>query len=363
MNLIMITLDGLRRDHITKVPSLLDMSKKSMFFSNIITAAPYTIASMHAIFSGTYPSKNGVNAYFNMFRFKKDNFKTLTRYMKDGGYHCCADVLNDSILPKDGFDIFAVHDENKDDLTERHIDILESVKEYKKFFLYLHYSNIHTELLEDVQIPYNDFSKEFFENKEENVKRYGNYMSRCNFYLTRVLQKTEELGLNKNSIIVILTDHGASVGEKEGERMYGSFVFDYTLKTFCVISVPGNTPKEITIQASSVDILPTILELLGKGKDKKYEEMDGISLLQEKERVVFSETGGLGGPWPSKKEHNVFCARLPEAKAIYYKTPDKWEFYDLKNDENEERPKETAETETEKLLKKEVENFIKSEEI
>ena len=105
MNLIFITMDGLRRDRIDKVPSLHALAKESLFFSGLITAAPYTIASMHALFSGTYPSRNGVDAYYNMFKFDK-KFKTLAEYMKDAGRVCRADVINDSVLPRQGFDVF-----------------------------------------------------------------------------------------------------------------------------------------------------------------------------------------------------------------------------------------------------------------
>ncbi|MBI4014486.1 MAG: sulfatase-like hydrolase/transferase, partial [Candidatus Aenigmarchaeota archaeon] len=182
MNLIFITMDGLRRDRVAKVPSLAALAKESLFFSGVITAAPYTVASMHALFSGTYPSRNGVNAYFNMFKFDR-KFKTLAEYMKDAGLFCRADVINDSVLPRAGFDVFEIHDENKDNLTERHCRILEEIKNKKSFFLYLHYSNIHTKLIRDVQKPYNDFSKEFFSQCAANEKRYDSYMKGCEDYL------------------------------------------------------------------------------------------------------------------------------------------------------------------------------------
>lgn len=349
MNVIMITMDGLRRDHVSKIKSLNSFIARSKFYSGIITAAPYTIASMHAVFSGTYPSRNGVDSYYNMFRFKKNKFKTLTQYLKDAGYNCTADVINDSILPRDGFDAFGIHDENKDDLAERHETLLESMN--GKFFLYLHYSNIHTGLIKDVQKRYTDMGPEFFAMSKENKQRYEGYMAGCNAYLERILGKISQLGYDSNSIIIILSDHGVSLGEKNGERMYGCFVFDYTLKTFCVISMPGQTPAENHYQASSVDIMPTILKLLGIKLESNFEKPDGEPLLSlDEHRLVFSETGGLGGPWPSHKNHNVFCARLPQAKAVYYKTPDKWEFYDLKNDPDETMPSEKPFGEAEKFL-------------
>ena len=74
-NIILITLDGLRLDKIEQCTYLKLFKEQSFFFKNMVTVSPYTLASMHAIFSGMYPSKNGVNAYYNMFKFKKEQIK------------------------------------------------------------------------------------------------------------------------------------------------------------------------------------------------------------------------------------------------------------------------------------------------
>ncbi len=53
-------------------------------------------------------------------------------------------------------------------------------------------------------------------------------------------------------------------------------------------------------------------------------------------RDVFIETGGLYGPWPSPKKHNVFCIKSNNKKLIYNDIPESWEFYDLLNDSSEQ---------------------------
>lgn len=69
-NIILINLDGLRFDKLDLCPTLKSLKEDSYFFNNMHTVAPYTFASLHAIFSGMYPSKNGVNGYYNIFKFK-----------------------------------------------------------------------------------------------------------------------------------------------------------------------------------------------------------------------------------------------------------------------------------------------------
>ena len=43
------------------------------------TVAPYTFASLYSIFSRTYPSKNGVNGYYNIY---DDNLELVKIYKK-----------------------------------------------------------------------------------------------------------------------------------------------------------------------------------------------------------------------------------------------------------------------------------------
>ena len=79
---------------------------------------------------------------------------------------------------------------------------------------------------------YNNFSKEFFDNKERNEKLYDVLFKGAETYLQNILEKLNELQLKKNSLILIMSDHGISIGEKLGERAYGAFCYDYTLRTF-----------------------------------------------------------------------------------------------------------------------------------
>ena len=79
-NIIAINLDGLRRDKLSRCPTLKALSQQSYYFSQMDTVTPYTFASSHAIFSGLYPSSNGVNAYYNMFKFKKNSLTTIPQF-------------------------------------------------------------------------------------------------------------------------------------------------------------------------------------------------------------------------------------------------------------------------------------------
>ena len=69
-NVILINLDGFRKDKVELCQSLRLLKENSYYFPKMFTVAPYTFASLPAVFSGMYPSRNGANAYCNMFNFK-----------------------------------------------------------------------------------------------------------------------------------------------------------------------------------------------------------------------------------------------------------------------------------------------------
>ena len=73
--------------------------------------------------------------------------------------------------------------------------------------------------------------------------------------------------------------------------------------------------------------------------DKEEDIKPQLKSVEEKleEKPSFIETGGLYGPWPSPKKHNVFAIRFNQKKLIFNDTPETWEFYDLVDDPNEEK--------------------------
>jgi len=301
---------------------------------------------MHAVFSGSYGTRTGTNSYWSTFKFKKDKFKTFTEYLKNENYYTCADVVNQLVIPKQGFDEFLIHDEHKEDLTKRHKELLQKMKERyeqgKNFFIYLQYSNIHTGIMDEVLKVYDNFSKEFFENRKLNEQRYDKLFENAEKHLDVIIQEINNLGFNENSFILVMSDHGISVGEKIGERAYGAYCYDYTLKTFTYFIYPEVKPLEIKQQVRTIDLLPTILDYLQIPIDPNFQPMDGESLLQLingqtlEEKPAYSETGN---PLDSKKppeDPNTKSIRTSKWKLIFNEYNNTKELYNLENDPNEE---------------------------
>ncbi len=344
MNLIFITIDGARVDRIVKGNFYKKLINKSVFFSKTITYAPYTIAAMHAVFSGTYGNKTGVDSYWSTPNFKKNEYKTLVNYLHDVGYVTIGDSINKLILPKSGFDELTIHDELNDDLTQRHLLLLSNANKLKNdgknFFLYLHYSNIHTGIMQQVLKKYDNFSKDYFSQKNENAKFYDELFENADKYLERIIIECEKLHLIDDTLIVVISDHGISIGEKLGERAYGVFCYDYTLIATSLFFHKSLSPKFVENQVRSIDILPTILEILKIPIDLDYQKFDGQSLMpilhgDETPRISFSQSGNPLDSGKPPKEPNVWAIRTDDWKFILNIHDGTEELYDLKNDPNE----------------------------
>lgn len=359
-NVIIILIDGGRIDFAKRSQVFNELKSKSLFFSQAITYAPYTTAAMHAVLSGCYGNRTGVNSYWSIFKFKNNEFKTLTQYLFDHGYYTYADGHTELIIPKFGFQEFHIHDEHNTNLIEWHSKLLQKMYSISAkgqfFFLYLHYSNIHTGIMNEVLKTYNNFSKDYFDNKEHNTQRYSKLFNGAEHYLKKIFEKIYELNFNKNSIILLLSDHGISVGEKLGERAYGAFCYDYTLKTFAYLFDRDLHPQEITSQVRHIDFMPTILDMLGIELDKSFEKLDGESLIplingkEHLEKIAYSETGNPLKNNAPPKEPNTKSVRTSKWKLIFNEYNNSKELYNLENDPDEEQNLIGTNTEIERKL-------------
>lgn len=365
-SIILINLDGLRKDRIDKCSNLNRIKNENVYFSKMISVSPYTLAAHHSIFSGLYPSQNGVDAYYHMFRFKNE-IRTFPEILNQNGFYTKADVISENIIPKKGFDEVTTFDEKTTDFSVRHSEIIKKIAEKEKFFLFLHYEGVHSRLLEDIMKKYDpkENEDEYFNKIEENSERYDSYLSACDKYVQSIQNTIEEISKRKKVVVIWFADHGASIGEKKGEKFYGAYTYDYTINSFCIISFPEKRKEIIKKQCSILDLFPTILEFGGIKLQLDY-NLEGNSLTEfftnekiTEEKPIFIETGGLYGYWPSPKKHNVFSVRWNDQKIIYNDSSEKWEYYNLEEDPNENNNKFNDELKEVIFLKEKLLYFLK----
>ena len=342
-NIVLVLLDGARWDRLEKSQEFQKISNKGTLLNNVNTAIPYTIGSVNALFSGKYGKDNGIDAYYKMFRLK-ESVKILPEFLKDLNYFTACDLLSEKIISKRGFDIHQFHDEFTDDLTKTHPEFLKKCLEEangKSFFTFLHFTRIHTVTVSEILKKYEWNDKKFYNNKHDNLLNYDNIFKEAGNYTKLIMDTVKKLGIDNETIVIFFSDHGTGVGERFGERNYGSFTFEETIRSFYLFIGKKIIKNRINNNLrESIDILPTILELIGV----KSHNLPGESITQflinedkklENKLNVFSETGALQGPYPSPMEPNVFCIKNSRYKLIFMKTPNEWKLFDLIKDPNE----------------------------
>ena len=358
-NVILLLIDGARIDRLSQFPIFKKLKEEGSFFSEMIASAPYTLVAMNSIFTGMYGSKNGIDAYHKMFQDPKTGCKTLAEYLTENGWYTRGDAMRLSLVSNKGFTKLTSQEDDPDpDFSKIHKEILdETINEVngeRPYFLYLHYPKIHHSIKESVFDKYDDFSEGYYEDKKRNLRNYDEYLKEAADYLDEIYFNNLSKKQSNDSIIIIMTDHGMGIGEKVGERAYGSFTYDYTLRTFALFIQPKIFPKgkEISELVRAIDVMPTILDCLQVSTDQSCLRMQGQSLLNlinqttdqnksktdedsEFQKIAYSETGGVNGPWPSPNAPNIKCVRTKKWKLIHNLTPDTWELYNLKNDPQE----------------------------
>jgi len=154
-------------------------------------------------------------------------------------------------------------------------------------------------------------------------------------------KKITDFDLWKDTIVLIISDHGISVGEKFGERAYGAFCYDYTIKTFAYYISSDFGSKEIPEQVRHIDFMPTILEQLNIGLDENFKPLDGVSLIplingeSVDEKIAYTETANPLDANAPPKEPNTKSVRTSKWKLIYNEHNNTKELYNLEKDPTE----------------------------
>lgn len=179
------------------------------------------------------------------------------------------------------------------------------------------------------------------------IIQYDSVISYIDAQIGRLLDSLKALDLDKNTLIILTSDHGEMLGE---HNIYFSHMLTYeeNIKVPLIIRFPKLFPKGkvISRQVSLVDIAPTILEIVGL---KKPSYMQGESLLAfTKPLRVYNKKYVL-----SCFKH-LIALRAGDWKIIHNSRNDSYELYNLKDDPKEQHNLLVERTDKFKQLKQEL---------
>jgi arylsulfatase A-like enzyme len=146
-------------------------------------------------------------------------------------------------------------------------------------------------------------------------------------YIGRMFEAMSQLGLADRTVVVVTADHGEMLGD-HGLLFKAGYMYDEVLRTPLIFRAPGKLPagKRITGMTEGIDIMPTILELLGM---RPSERVQGKSLLPlvEGKRQGREE---IHSEFPTTK-----AIRTADWKLVHYVRAPYGELYNLREDPHE----------------------------
>jgi hypothetical protein len=150
----------------------------------------------------------------------------------------------------------------------------------------------------------------------DDFTRYLNALNEGDRALGMLLDGLAALGLDDDTLLVVLGDHGEAFGEHPGNFAHTFFIHEENVRVPYLIAAPGAIEAQVRVQrvASSIDTAPTILDLLGLPLDPLHQ---GSSLLAADRRMALFFTdysiGWLGladGCWKYLYEIETQRSRL-----------------------------------------------------
>ena len=333
-SVVLISVDTLRADHLgcygyrkIRTPHMDGLAQAGTLFSQVDSPVPMTLPSHTSLLSSTYPFVHGVKENGQQVAAST---VTLATVLQARGYRTAAFiggyVLDARFGLNRGFDVYDSPFHLRPDPGEEPPEVkrpgeavLSAASQWIKaesgrpFFVFVH--------LYDAHRPYSHGS-------------YDGEIVYLDKAIARFQQSLEAQRLLQNTLIVLTSDHGESLGE-HGEETHGYFIYESTLRVPLILRWPagaGQYPARVDEPASLVDVAPALLDFLGIPAPPQFQGRSLLRLL----RPHPPDNEPLYGESMYARDH-LGCSPLRSIRMGRYKYIEapKPELYDLATDPRE----------------------------
>jgi arylsulfatase A-like enzyme len=302
---IVISIDTLRADRLSaygyrtiSTPKIDAFAQHGTLFVDVNSQIPLTLPSHTSLFTSTYPFQNGIEENGEIV---PAGAVTLASVLQSHGYKTAA-FIGSSLLGRSagldrGFDEYdspfgspAAGAESPYSTRVRRDGalVLRAATQWltghkgQAAFVFIHLFDLHAPYRLH-QIPGSALPETVGYDAEI---RYVDQI------LGRFQQTLEQNGWWQRSLVVLLADHGESLGE-HGESSHGYFAYESTLHVPLIIHWPEsaqNYPVRATRAAGLIDVAPTILDALHLPPASSFEGTSLMKFDETPEHAVYSES-------------------------------------------------------------------------
>jgi arylsulfatase A-like enzyme len=381
LNVIIMGVDTLRPDHLScygyqrkTSPNMDRFAAGGVLFLHNVSQAPWTLPSFASLLTSLYPHQHGASTGLSQVR---TGFPTLGSILIENGYATAAmvnsRVLNPELRLDRGFEFYSPPGPEPrlaDEDTRQALAWID--QQTRPFFLFLHYFDPHepyappapydtlydpgyTGFLERKAFVLQD---EFPEVLSRNYERmdaatprdwahvnalYDGEITFTDVAIGEMVKGLEKRGLLKRTLLILIGDHGEEFYEHKGFG-HGHSLHSEVINVPLIFSLPGRIPsnKRVPDQTRTIDVMPTILDLLGIKTAARFEGTSLVPLLTGGGRAAGHE-GALFPPSLAYTEgilHGNQKASLTARpwKMICDIVTNEESFFNIEDDPGEQRP-------------------------
>jgi len=295
-NVIMVSIDTLRQDHVgvygyekNTTPNIDRIAEEGFVFKNARSESSWTAPAHASLLFSKFPHELNFYKYTQIEDIGKiqDTEVGLAEVFQQNGYVTQA-FTGDAYVSRDynfnqGFDNFhEIVTMGKFDPYLSKVTDWISRNQNKQFFLFLHGYNTHQpykpkpeyfKLFYPGNEPVNltDFCSDYTKKDsllipdsdlEVHKAKYDGEIREVDDLLQQVWDQVEAVGIDKKTILVILSDHGDEFFE-HGSCDHVKTLYDELIKVPLIFKVPGIKGKPIFSSAQLSDVYPTLLDIVG----------------------------------------------------------------------------------------------------
>lgn len=308
-NVIILVIDDLRADHVTAygysrptTPYLDRMAAQGALFENVIVTAPWSLPSHASIVTGRYPYEHGASdiraSWSSLTEPPFSGYTSIGQALQRHGYRAGAFSGNRVYFTHDsgfgsGFNHFEDYFHSPKDSILRTVygqELLRLTGTRFRYLLRKPAGAVNRELLSwidrDRQRPFFAFLNYFDTHDRETgtdgsskpswprttqIDEYDIALRYDDDLLARLMAQLERRSLSKNTLVMVLGDHGEALGQHD-LLGHSRALYWELLHVPLVIWYPGHVPAALRVNrpVSTGAIPATIMDLVTNGSDKEF---------------------------------------------------------------------------------------------
>jgi len=338
-NVLVITIDALRRDHLAingyereTSPEIDSFLASSVQFVDVVPQSSRSLRSIPSMWTGLYASEIAFGPEYLWPALLPENH-TGAELLKAQGYATSAVVATDYFERVHGF--FQGFDEVLQAETPdppRRWAVDEALPRMRAlcagdapWLMWVHLFNVHAPYLQDgVPSRYGG----------EEADRYDTEIGFAGLEVQRLLDGLQEFGVDERTVVVLASDHGEGFGE-HGSFNHSTTLYEEELVPVLAFRVPGVAPRRVEGLVGLLDMAPTVANLVDLPMETTISGRSLVRYFQgedvpEPERVVFSELlpDGIA-------PYDIKAARRGSEKLLWWVRDGTIQYFDLDADPGE----------------------------